>query len=298
MFATDCPAGVGMMSVDRIVALFDQHPVMALVAALFLFNLTLTALDVAADLLTHKSRRWGDTLANLSLFVARQVLEGTALGALGFVALLPFYALTPLSIPMTGWSWALALLAADFTYYWMHRIEHKSRILWASHSVHHSSQDYNLTIGMRLSVVELLFEWAFLVPMILIGFNPFQAIVALILVAQYQHWIHTERIGKLGWLDKVFNTPSVHRVHHGSNPQYLDKNFGGILMLWDRLFGTFESEGDDVVYGLTRNIHSNNPVVILFREFGNIWRDTRRVRGLAARLKVVFGGLGQGGNSP
>ncbi len=286
------------MSLETLVVLFDRHPLMAVIAILFLFNLAITGIEVALDLLTRKSRRWGDSGANLSLFVANQVLENTALGALGFVALLPFYAMTPLSIPMTGWTWALALLAADFTYYWMHRAEHMSRLLWASHSVHHSSQDYNLTVGMRLSVVEILFEWAFLIPMILIGFNPFQAIVALILVAQYQHWIHTEWIGRLGWLDKVFNTPSVHRVHHGSNPQYLDKNFGGILMLWDRLFGTFEPEDERVVYGLTRNIHSNNPLVILFREFANIWRDARRKTGLVARLKVVFGGLGQGGKLP
>jgi sterol desaturase/sphingolipid hydroxylase (fatty acid hydroxylase superfamily) len=140
---------------------------------------------------------------------------------------------------MTGWTWLLALLAADFTYYWMHRLEHEHRILWASHSVHHSSNDYNLTVGFRLSLVEGFFEWAFLIPMILIGFSPFQAIVGLVLVAQYQHWVHTERVTKMGWLDEVFNTPSVHCVHQGSNRQYIDKNYGGILMIWDKLLSTY-----------------------------------------------------------
>lgn len=157
--------------------------------------------------------------------------------------------------------------------------------------MHHSSQDYNLTVGFRLSVVEGFFEWAFLIPMILVGFNPFQALVALILVAQYQHWVHTERVNKLGWLDEVFNTPSVHRVHHGSNTQYLDKNYGGILMIWDKLFGTFAREDEKIAYGLTRNIHTNNPIKITFIEFGHIWQDVKRCRTRGDRLRVIFGGL-------
>ncbi|NOX72853.1 MAG: sterol desaturase family protein, partial [Alphaproteobacteria bacterium] len=163
--------------------------------------------------------------------------------------------------------------------------------LWASHSVHHSSQDYNLTVGFRLCLIEGLFEWAFLIPMIVIGFNPFQAIIGLILVAQYQHWIHTERVHKLGWLDEVFNTPSVHRVHHGSNRQYLDKNYGGILMLWDKLFGTYQREVEDVTYGLTRNISTNNPVTINIAEFRLLWRDMRKCRSFGDKLRMCFGGL-------
>jgi sterol desaturase/sphingolipid hydroxylase (fatty acid hydroxylase superfamily) len=279
------------MSIDSLVALFDLHQIMWIVATLFVINMTITGIEVVLDLTTHKERRWKDTAANCAIFVAHQVIEKTALASLGFVALLPFYYLTPLTIPMTAWTWLLAVLAADFTYYWMHRIEHEHRILWASHSVHHSSEDYNLTVGFRLSVVEGFFEWAFLIPMILIGFNPFQAIVGLVLVAQYQHWVHTERVTKLGWLDEVFNTPSVHRVHHGSNRQYLDKNYGGILMIWDKLFGTFEREDEKVVYGLTRNIHTNNPIKITFVEFGHIWQDVKKCRTMKDKLRIIFGGL-------
>lgn len=258
---------------------------------LFIINITISGFEVVLDLLTKKERRWKDTAANCAIFLLHEVLGKTAFSSLGFVALLPFFIVTPLHIPMSGATWILALLVADFTYYWMHRLEHEHRILWASHSVHHSSEDYNLTVGFRLSLVEGLFEWAFLVPMILIGFNPFQAIVALVLIAQYQHWIHTERIGKLGWLDRIFNTPSVHRVHHGTNRQYLDKNYGGILMIWDKIFGTFEPEEEPVIYGLTRNIRSNNPIKIIFVEFGEIWRDLKRCRGNRDRFKIVFGGL-------
>ncbi|MFT5786705.1 MAG: sterol desaturase/sphingolipid hydroxylase (fatty acid hydroxylase superfamily) [Ascidiaceihabitans sp.] len=279
------------MTIDTLVAFFELHQIMWVVAALFIINLTITGIEIVLDLVTSKERRWKDTLANVTIFVAHQVIEKTAFASLGFVALLPFYYLTPLSIPMTGWTWLLAFLAADFTYYWMHRLEHEHRILWASHSVHHSSKDYNLTVGFRLSVVEGLFEWAFLIPMILIGFTPFQAIVGLLLVAQYQHWVHTERVTKLGWLDEVFNTPSVHRVHHGSNRQYLDKNYGGVLMIWDKVFGTFAREEEKVIYGLTRDINTNNPVKITFIEFGNIWQDVRKCRTMGDRLRIIFGGL-------
>lgn len=279
------------MTIDTLAAFFELHQIMWVVAALFIINLTITGIEIVLDLVTSKERRWKDTLANVAIFVAHQVIEKTAFASLGFVALLPFYYLTPLSIPMTGWTWLLAFLAADFTYYWMHRLEHEHRILWASHSVHHSSKDYNLTVGFRLSLVEGLFEWAFLIPMILIGFTPFQAIVGLLLVAQYQHWVHTERVTKLGWLDEVFNTPSVHRVHHGSNRQYLDKNYGGVLMIWDKLFGTFAREEEKVIYGLTRDINTNNPVKITFMEFGNIWQDVMKCRTMRDRLRIIFGGL-------
>ncbi len=279
------------MTIDYLGSLFETHPIMWTVAMLFLLNVGLSGFEIVIDLLTKKQRRWKDTLANCLILVSHQLVEKTAYASLGFVALLPFYLITPWHIPMTMWTWLIALLVADFTYYWMHRLEHQHRILWASHSVHHSSKDYNLTVGFRLSLIEGLFEWIFLVPMILLGFNPFQAIVALVLIAQYQHWIHTEHIGKLGWLDEVFNTPSVHRVHHGSNNQYLDKNYGGILMLWDKMFGTYQREEATVIYGLTRNINTNNVLKILFVEFTRIGSDFNKCRNSRDRLKIVFGGL-------
>jgi len=279
------------MTSNDLVGLFENHPIMLVVVLLFFVNLFITGTEIVLDLLTKKQRRWKDTLANCVIFMCQQVTENTAYAALGFICLLPFYFITPFTIPMTLWTWVLAILVADFTYYWMHRFEHEHRILWASHSVHHSSQDYNLTVSFRLSLLEGLFEWLFLIPMILMGFNPFQAIVALILVAQYQHWLHTERIGKLGWLDEVFNTPSIHRVHHGSNTQYLDKNYGGILIVWDKLFGTYQAEEEKVIYGLTRNIHTNNPIKITFIEFVHILSDIKKCHNNRDRLKIVFGGL-------
>ena len=279
------------MSFSEFIKLFDSAPIMRYVAYFFIFNLVLIFFEIALDLFTSKERRWKYSLANITIFIMGQLLEKTAFGAIGIICLMPFHWLSPFEIPINGWTWALAFLAADFTYYWMHRIEHEHRILWANHSVHHSSEDYNLTISMRLSIIESAIEWIFLVPMILIGFTPFQAIVALIFIAQYQTWIHTERIVKLGWLDEVFNTPSVHRVHHGSNQKYLDKNYGGVLIIWDKIFGTFQREEEKVIYGLTKNIHTNNPLTINFIEYKKIWNDVKKCRTWKDRFRIIFGGL-------
>ncbi len=261
------------MSFVQLVSSLEEAGVMKYVGYFFVFNIALTAIELILDFSTSKERRWKDTGANILIFILGQLLEKTAFGAIGLICLFPFHWLSPFAIPLNPWTWVLAFLTADFTYYWMHRIEHEHRILWANHSVHHSSEDYNLTIAMRLSIIEGAIEWIFLIPMMLIGFTPFQAIIGLVFVAQYQTWIHTETIVKLGWLDEVFNTPSVHRVHHGSNPQYLDKNYGGVLIIWDKLFGTFQREEEAVKYGLTKNIHTNNPITINFVEYKNIWAD-------------------------
>lgn len=279
------------MSFTELTTLFEESRVMEFVGILFIFNLGLIFIEILLDLFTSKERRWKDTLANFSIFAMNQLLEKTIYGAVGIICLVPFHWLTPLEIPMNAWTWVAAFFAADFTYYWMHRLEHEHRILWASHSVHHSSEDYNLTVSMRLSIVESLFEWIFLVPMVLIGFAPFQTILCLVFVAQYQTWIHTERVVKLGWLDEVFNTPSVHRVHHGSNKKYWDKNYGGVLIIWDKLFGTFQREEEKVIYGLSKNIRTNNPITINFIEYRNIWRDVKRCRNWKDRLRIIFGNL-------
>ncbi|MFT5889915.1 MAG: sterol desaturase/sphingolipid hydroxylase (fatty acid hydroxylase superfamily) [Dokdonia sp.] len=279
------------MSFARLISLFEESPFMAYIGYFFIFNSMLIAFEVVLDLVTSKQRRWKDSLANFTVFIMNQFLEKTIVGTIGIVALMPFHYLTPLEIPINAWTWILAIIAADFTYYWMHRIEHEHRILWGNHSVHHSSEDYNLTISMRLSIIEPMIEWVFLIPMILIGFSPFQAIVGLVFVAQFQTWIHTERIRKLGWLDWIFNTPSVHRVHHGSNKKYLDKNYGGITMIWDHLFGTYQKEEEQVIYGLTKNIQTNNPLKINFVEYKNIWADVKKCRSLKDKLRIIFGNL-------
>ena len=279
------------MGIAEIINLFESHNLLVLVEVFFLFNSSLILLEILIDFGQKRKRRWWDTLSNVSIFFLGQLTERVITGSLGILGLLPVFLLIPWEIPMTGWSWALGLLAADFTYHWQHRIEHETRFLWAGHSVHHSSEDYNLTVALRLSIVEGLYNWVFLIPMVIAGFNPFQVILCMIFVLQYQTWIHTERIGKLGILDKIFNTPSIHRVHHGSNKKYLDKNYGGILMIWDHLFGTFQGEEEKVKYGLTKNIKTNNPLKINFIEFRNIWRDVKKCRSFRDAMKIIFGDL-------
>ncbi|MFV0458368.1 MAG: sterol desaturase family protein [Actinomycetales bacterium] len=166
-------------------------------------------------------------------------------------------------------AWAVALLGWDFLYYWNHRMMHESRWLWALHVVHHSSERYNLSTALRQPVAE---GFTLNVPygvLALAGVRPALIQQARALHLIYQFWIHTEVVGSLGRLETVFNTPSHHRVHHGSNSQYLDRNHGSVLIVWDRLFGTFEPEDERVVYGLTRNIDTFNPIVIATHE----WRD-------------------------
>lgn len=279
------------MDFVQLAALFENAEIMTFVLYLSIFNTFLIFIELFLDFFTSKERRWKDSGANIAIFVMSQFLEKTAFGAIGVICLMPFHWLSPFDIPMNTFTWIVAFLVADFTYYWMHRIEHEHRILWANHSVHHSSEDFNLTVSMRLCLIENAIEWIFLIPMVLIGFMPFQALICLLLVAQYQVWIHTERIVKLGWLDEVFNTPSVHRVHHGSNSKYLDKNYGGVLMIWDKLFGTFQREEEKVIYGLTKNINSNNPITINFVEYKNIWNDVKKCRNWSDRFRIIFGGL-------
>jgi sterol desaturase/sphingolipid hydroxylase (fatty acid hydroxylase superfamily) len=269
----------------RFAAFGDMFDVLELVGAFFL---VLIVSESLWDLITRQRSSARETLANFTIAIVSLLLDRTVYGLVFILGLFWAESLTPLALPLTWWSWALAIVLADFTYYWMHRWEHEVRLLWAYHTVHHSSPEYNLTTSLRLAWVEGLIEWVFFVPMILIGFDAVQAIAALSVVVIYQTWIHTEKIGKLGWLDRVFNTPSVHRVHHGSNRKYLDRNYGGILILWDRLFGTYQAEEEPAVYGITKPLGTSNPITINLHEFVQIGRDVARAASWSQALGHVF----------
>jgi sterol desaturase/sphingolipid hydroxylase (fatty acid hydroxylase superfamily) len=187
------------------------------------------------------------------------------------------------------WVWILAFFADEFSYYWFHRTSHECRFFWASHVVHHSSQRYNLGTALRQSWTGSLTGWVFWLWMPLVGFTPAMIMTMQSVSLIYQYWVHTEMIRSTGPLENIINTPSHHRVHHGSNPQYIDRNHGGTLIIWDRLFGTFEPEHDRVVYGLTKNIHTYNPIRIAFHEWADIVRDLRHARNWHERRKYVFG---------
>lgn len=238
----------------------------------------LIIVETAFDFTRGCRAGWKETLANGVIEIGNQLLERTIFGTAFVLGILMLEAFAFFAIPMTWWSWGLALIAADLTYYWMHRIEHERRFFWAYHSVHHSSPEFNLTTSLRLSWVEGLVEWIFFIPMVIIGFDAVQIVASILIVVVYQTWIHTEKIGKLGWLDKIFNTPSVHRVHHARNPEYLDKNYGGILIIWDRIFGTYKTEDTTIDYGVTEPLNTSNPFIINFHEFWVIMRDIVKAR--------------------
>jgi alkylglycerol monooxygenase len=189
------------------------------------------------------------------------------------------------------WVWVGALLAYDFCYYWAHRMGHEVGVLWAAHVVHHSSEFYNLSTALRQSSSGWIFGWLFYLPMALAGVPPLVLAVVGLIDLLYQYWVHTEMVGRLGWIDRVFVTPSNHRVHHGQNDYCIDKNYGGILILWDRMFGTFAEERDDekIIYGVRTPLRSLNPLWANFHYYADLWQATRQVKGLRARLHVWFG---------
>ena len=190
------------------------------------------------------------------------------------------------------WAVAAAILGWDFIYYWNHRADHESRWLWAMHVVHHSSERYNLSTALRQPVAEGITMAVPYGALALLGVRPSLIEQARGVNLLYQFWIHTEAVNRIGWLERVLNTPSHHRVHHGSNRAYLDRNHGSILIIWDKLFGTFEPEGERVVYGLTTDIKTYNPVRIASHEFAAIGRDIARAQNWRDRWGHLLRGPG------
>ena len=199
------------------------------------------------------------------------------------------------TIPTTLWSaWVICFFADDITYYWFHRMSHQIRFLWASHAVHHSSQTFNFSDALRLpwtsNLTGTFLFWAW---MPLLGFEPAMVITMKSISTVYQFWLHTEKIKKLpNWMESIFNTPSHHRVHHSSELDYLDKNHAGTLIIWDKLFGTFQQETHKTIYGLTKNITSSNPLVIAFHEWKSIWHDFKKARHGMDYLNYFFNSPG------
>jgi len=186
------------------------------------------------------------------------------------------------------WVWLLLFFAEDLTYYVFHRVHHESRLFWAAHVNHHSSEQYNLAVALRQSWTTPLTSIPFWLPLALLGFHPLMIITMKAISLLYQFWIHTRLINRLGPLEWFWNTPSHHRVHHGSNQQYIDKNYGGMLIIWDRLFGSFAAEDERVRYGLSKNITSFNPLKIAFHEFQAMAGDMRNANGAGNKLALLF----------
>ncbi len=203
------------------------------------------------------------------------------------------YSIAPIHLPADNpLVWIALFFADDLAYYWYHRLHHTVRVLWGSHVVHHSSQFYNLSTALRQTWTPMT-ALPFWLPLAFLGFPPWMILTQQAVSLVYQFFLHTERIDKLPRpLEFVLNMPSHHRVHHGSNAEYLDTNYGGILIIWDRLFRSFEPEGERVRYGLTKNIETFHPVAVAFGEYRDIWRDVRSAKDWQARFGHVFRGPG------
>lgn len=235
---------------------------------------------------------WRDTGTSLAMgfgntFAA--ILFGASVVGLGVW----LYQFRLLDVPATWWALALCFVGEDFTYYWFHRTAHRIRWFWASHVIHHSSQHYNLSTALRQTWTgQISLSFAFRLPLFLIGFPPEMILFCAGLNLVYQFFIHTELVRRLPFgLEYWLNTPSHHRVHHGTNARYLDRNFGGVFIIWDRLFGTFEAERDDepVRYGIVRNLATFNPVWVALHEWVAIGRDLISADGWHARWMAVAG---------
>jgi sterol desaturase/sphingolipid hydroxylase (fatty acid hydroxylase superfamily) len=240
----------------------------------------------------HRPYGWIITGSNLVVAIGRLATDALTKAIVAAVYV-GAYQLRPFDIPMDRWeSWVALFFAVELAYYWLHRFSHEIRWMWTQHSVHHSARQITLSVAYRLGWTQFLAgPWLFLVPVCWIGFDPRAVVLMYAASLLYQFWLHTEVVPKLGPLEWVFNTPSHHRVHHAIEPEYLDRNYGGVLIIWDKLFGTFAPEGDNAprTYGLVHQIDTLNPVKIAFAEWVALVRDLRAARGWREILGLLFG---------
>jgi sterol desaturase/sphingolipid hydroxylase (fatty acid hydroxylase superfamily) len=260
---------------------------------LFVVTPTVFALSVLEAVVLGRRRRYDwrafgvsalDLVARIAVTIALPLSIATPLVVWAFTHRLTTWTLDgPLAL-------AVLFVGQEFCYYWYHRAAHRVRWFWCNHSVHHSPNELNLSAAYRIGLVgKLTGTTLFFVPLMWIGFHPKLVLQTLSFNLLYQFWLHTTWIGKLGWLEGIVNTPSAHRVHHASNPEYIDANYGGVLMVFDRLFGSYRAERDDIPvrYGLVHPLTTHNPLKIEFHEWVKLARDLLRARSLRAFVGAI-----------
>jgi alkylglycerol monooxygenase len=232
----------------------------------------------------------GDSIADLSTGILSQ-LSGIflkALSLLGYLYIYNHYKF--MEIPFGAvYGWVGAILLWDFCYYWLHRLSHEVNILWAGHVIHHHSEEYNLIVALRQTSLGGILSWIFFIPMAFLGFHPWVFLAAGQLNLIYQYWVHTKSIKSIGTVGEfLLSTPSHHRVHHAINPKYIDKNHGGIFIIWDRIFGTFQKEEEEPVYGTVKPLQSFNPVWANYHYYWEIFKMAYYAEGISNKLKVFI----------
>jgi len=228
------------------------------------------------------------TFHNISLSSLNALLDilmrGVCLWVLNY-----FYQFHFIEIKSSFWYWFWLVIGQDFMFYWLHYIDHHCRLFWAIHATHHNSEEFNLTVGFRSSVFQPLYRFIYYIPLTLLGFKGIDIMLVYSATQIFGILVHTQTIGKLGWLEYIFVTPSHHRVHHGKNIPYLDRNMGMLLIIWDKLFGTFEQEHEKVEYGLTKPLEKDDPFTLIFHEWIEMIKDVRRAPTLKDKLMYIFG---------
>lgn len=232
----------------------------------------------------------GDSVANiitLVIFIGMEIVLGIL-----FLYQLYFWIYESMSLwhlPLNSVTILSCILLADFAYYWDHRLMHSIGLGWATHTVHHSSPHFNMSVAYRFGPLDAIFPILFSLPLVMLGFNPWLLLAAELFVQTYQAILHTEVIGKLPRpIEYIFNTPSHHRVHHGVNQQYWDMNYAGIFIIWDRMFGTFTEEQEKVLYGVSEPLDSVNPFKVFFHGFTRLFRDMSKAKGLKNKLAFLI----------
>jgi alkylglycerol monooxygenase len=249
----------------------------------------LIGIELLIERFTHKDLyRFPDAIANISCGITSQ-LSGLFLTFLGIgIYTILFEQFAFFHLQSTWYYWIILFLLVDLAYYWGHRMSHEVNLFWGGHVVHHQSEDYNLSVALRQSSLQTVWTFAFNLPIALLGFEPLHFALLSALNTLYQFWIHTETIGKMGWFEYVFNTPSHHRVHHGRNPKYIDKNHAGSLIIWDKMFGTFQAEEEKPTYGITKPINSWNAVYANVSHYVEMGKDLKSIPSWSDKIKYLF----------
>ncbi len=235
-----------------------------------------------------KYYRFNDSISNLSQGIGSQLTGLLMKTALFFGYKYIFENWRIFEFPNNIWVWIILFIAVDFCYYWFHRMSHQINALWAAHIVHHQSEEYNLTVALRQSWFQSWFSWVFYLPLAFLGFEPLMFLTLSSFNTLYQFWIHTRGIKNMGFLEHILNTPSHHRVHHGSNPKYIDKNHAGTLIIWDKLFGTFQKEEEEVYYGITSPLASWNPIWANVHYWVELLNTAKKADNFADKIKVFI----------
>ena len=257
--------------------------------------LIIIGLEICISNYHHKKLyTWRETITSFFLSLLNGLLDLTIRGL--YLIILTFifsFHVVFISNPIIYW--ALLFILIDFQFYWLHRVEHFCRLFWAAHVTHHSAEHMNLTVGFRASLMRPLYDFIFFLPLALIGFRPIDILLMYSISQIWAVFVHTEVVRKLGWLEHIFVTPSHHRVHHASNEKYIDKNMGMVLIIWDKIFGTFQKElsaeeYEPIRYGLAKPLQEENLFMIIFHEWISILNDVRRKDiGWREKLGYIFG---------